>query len=125
MTLLNDEKLCRIHFIFLFDIFYWLCFCIVYGENKYFIDPSCFPYQSEFKIFQGRKIKISWDFHENGCGKHENAREFFLLKVLSTFFSPMLLKEFRIGSKPRSNNHYLCIKSLMITKNVALNIIKL
>ena len=39
-NLLNDKKVCRIHLILLFDIFYWLCwFCIAYIENKYFIDP--------------------------------------------------------------------------------------
>lgn len=41
---LRIKKLCRIHFILLFGIFYWsYCFCIIYIESKYFIGPLYFP----------------------------------------------------------------------------------
>ena len=44
MNLPNNKKLCRIHFMLLFDIFYWLYFlCVVYIDNNYFIDPLYFP----------------------------------------------------------------------------------
>ena len=40
----NNKNVCRVHFILLFDIFYWFYWvCIVYLEQKYFIDPLYFP----------------------------------------------------------------------------------
>ena len=40
LNLPYDKILCRVHFILLFNIFYWLyCFCIVYIKIKYYLIP--------------------------------------------------------------------------------------
>ena len=92
INFLDDKNLFRLNFILLFSIFYWLFyFCIVYIENKYFIDPLFFSKtfcQSKFKVSQGRKIvKMLLGFRENCRGKPGNVRRFFskVLSILSVW----------------------------------------
>ena len=61
MNLPNDKKVCRLHLVVLFDIFYWLCyFCTVYTENKYLFDPLYFPQRFTYpnsRFPMGEKIR--------------------------------------------------------------------
>ena len=91
MNLPYDKKLCRVHFILLFNIFYWLyCFCIVYIKIKYYLIPCISLIQIQGFPGEGGEFLNVMRFSQKLSWKTWECQGILFSKVLSTLDWPSI-----------------------------------